>query len=407
MAQNVKALIISVGEKVEPVIASVNQLRPENLCFFVSDQHQGSINQEIIPRMEQPALQWDQITTSDPNDLLICCQVLARKVSKILKRWQVEPSEVVVDYSEGAKPLSTALVLSTVNFSSNYYYLKEGSEPNTPGNQVNPWDELAVGARIEAARFFNRGGFYQAADLFGTIEKRVSGRNKPFYKALVNLSLGYAHGDGFNYRQAWNKLQEARKALEMAALFGGPPGLKGLVAALKSNLLFLEKIAMGSQEIKQELFLDLIANAQRQAQFGQKYEDAVVRLYRAMEVLAQVALSKKGIRAVAADSSKFPDSIREELVQKYTSPLDNKIKIGALGGFQLLKALGDERGKLFDKQWNGLKSLLEARHNSVLGHGFLSIPRERYQQLLDSILKISESRNEQIPRFLHLDLSVE
>lgn len=407
MAQNVKALIISVGERVEPVIAALNRLRPESLCFFVSEQHQNSINQEIIPKMEQSALQWDQITSSDPDDLLHCCKVLSGKVSKILRRWEVRPSEVVVDYSQGAKSLSTALVLSTVNFASNFYYSKGEAESSPPGNLVNLWDELAVAARIEAARFFNRGAFHSAADCFGIIENRVGGGNKPFYKALVNLSLGFSHWDGFDYRQAWNKLQEAKKALEMAALFGGPPGLNALLAALKNNLLFLEKIAMGSQEIKQELFLDLLGNAQRQAQFGQKYEDAVVRLYRAMEVLAQVALSKKGIRTAAADSSRLPDAIREDFIKKYTSPLDNKIKIGAIGAYQLLKALGDERGKLFDKQWNGLKSLLEARHNSVLGHGFLSIPRERYQQLFDSILKIAECRIEQIPRFPHLDLSAE
>ena len=63
----------------------------------------------------------------------------------------------------------------------------------------------------------------------------------------------------------WESLKAAVKALDMASVFGGPPGLSGLVPQLKGNLGFLEKLVMDPNEIKAGLAGDLLANAKRRA----------------------------------------------------------------------------------------------------------------------------------------------
>ena len=264
-------------------------------------------------------------------------------------------------------------------------------------------DELSVNARHEAAITFNRGRYQQAALLFQRIEKRVSGGSKPLYKALVDLSEGYALWDAFDYKGGWNKLQSARKALEMAALFGGPSGISGLMSGLKENILFLEKIVMGRQEVKAEIFLDLLANARRRAELEQRYEDATERLYRAIEVLAQVRLSEKGFNTNDIDTVRLPASLREEFTRRYTSRIDGKIKVGLEAAYGLLLELGDELGLAFNKHWNSLKVLFEARNLSILAHGFAPIKPERYQQLWEMALKISDTRPERLPQFPRME----
>jgi CRISPR-associated protein (TIGR02710 family) len=412
---SVKAVLISVGGDLAPTIFSINRLRPEALCFFVAEARQREIDREMIPKIEQPPRQWDQIVTPDPEDLVQCCRALLREMPGLISRWGIEPSQLAIDYSGGTKTMAVALALCAAEVSSSFHGVvskeeaKGGTEVSVSGEaraiyQGNPWDELAASGRREAAAVFNQARYHEAADLFRKIEKRVSGGTKPLYKSLADLSEGYALWDAFDYREGWNRLQSAKKGLEMSALFGGPPGLKEVVARLKENLSFLEKLVMGTKEIKPELFLDLLSNAQRRAQTEKKFEEATGRLLRALEVLGQVRLAERGFQFDRIDSDRLPASLKTEFLQKYTNPLDGRIKLDLLGDYRLLKEVGDPLGIAFDQQWDALKIPLEARERSILGHGFTPMPVDRYQQLWKLVLKISGTPPEKGPQFPKIEL---
>ncbi|NKE72009.1 TIGR02710 family CRISPR-associated CARF protein [Candidatus Manganitrophus noduliformans] len=407
---SVKALLVSVGGDLASTIFAINRLRPEALCFFVAEAEQGEIDREIIPQIEQPPRQWDQIVTPDSEDLLQCCRVLLREIPGLLSRWGVEPSQLTIDTSGGTKTMAAALALCAVDAASSFHAVvskaqaKGGTETAVRGEarvlyQGNPWDELAANGRRDAAAVFNQARYREAADLFRKIEKRVSGGSKPLYKSLADFSEGYAFWDAFDYREGWNRLQSAKKGLEMSALFGGPPGLKDVVAKLKENLSFLEKLVMGTKEIKPELFLDLLANAQRRAHTEKKYEEATVRLLRALEVLAQARLAERGFQFDRIDPDPLPASLKTDFIQKYTSPLDGRIKPDLLGDYRLLKEIGDPLGIAFDQQWSTFKIPLEARERSILGHGFTPMPPDRYQHLWELALKISGTLPEKMLHF--------
>lgn len=412
---SVKALLVSVGGDLAPTIFVINRLRPEALCFFVAEAKRGEIDREIIPKIEQPPRQWDQIVTPDPEDLQQCCRLLLRDLPGLVSRWGIEPSQLIIDYSGGTKTMAAALALCAAELSSSFHVVvskeqaKGGTEAAVGGEaravyQGNPWDELAASGRREAAAAFNQARYREAADLFRKIEKRVSGGSKPLYKSLADFSEGYAFWDAFDYREGWNRFQSAKKGLEMAALFGGPPGLKDVVARLKENLSFLEKLVMGTKEIKPELFLDLLANSQRRAHTDKKYEEATVRLLRALEVLAQARLAERGFQFDRIDLDPLPASLKTDFIQKYTSPLDGRIKLDLLGDYRLLKEIGDPLGIAFDQQWRTFKIPLEARERSILGHGFTPMPPDRYQQLWELVLKISGTSPEKGPQFPKMGL---
>ena len=134
--------------------------------------------------------------------------------------------------------------------------------------QGNPWDEAAEDARRESCDLFNRGAFVAAALRFRLLEARVSGGQKPLYHALADLAEGYGLWERFEYRPAWDKLKTSLKALDMASVWGGPPGLKGVLPAVKSNATFLEKLVLDPQEVKEAVALDLLAHARRRDNSG-------------------------------------------------------------------------------------------------------------------------------------------
>lgn len=391
--QPVKVLLVCVGERPEAAAERVNRLRPEGLCFFAAERDKGLIDGRVLPKIQQPPRQWDQILTPDGDDLDACCRALAGRLSGLMAQWEAEPSQVVVDVSGGGRTMACALALCAAEHASRY--VVAGGED---AKEVNLWDALAGRALKEAAADFNRGRYGQAAAGFAGIGRKVSGGAKPLYKALAGLAEGYALWDAFDYRAARGRLQESKKALEMAALFGGPPGMKGLLSAVGENLAFLEKIVMGAQGPKAELFLDLLAGARRRAKLERRYDDAAVRLFRALGVLAQVRLDRRGIRMTAADPEKIPESLRGSLRGRGEGP-DGKVRLSLPDALRVLSALGEDPDGAFEKHAEGLKVLLEAREQGVLAQGFEPIKPEWYERCWELALKISGTEAKALPRF--------
>lgn len=391
-----RALLISIGKSPEPAIYSINELKPECLCFFASEETRNIINDVILPQLQERPVWMAEIITEDANDLLACYRAITNKWTELQKNWRLEPGDWVIDYTGGTRPMVAALVLSTIDYSSGYRYVS-GTEQKL--HQLNPWDELAVQDRHDAAVLFGRARYSQAADIFRGVTKRVSGGQKQLYKVLGDIAEGYGLWDSFQHKQAWEKLKPSLKSLEMATLFGGPPGLKTLNVKLKENLGVLEKLALAMHGIRQEHFLDIMSNARRRADLENKYDDAVARLYRALEANAQIMLASHGINSSDVKQEQVPSDIRDEFVQKYMDNTDSRIKLPLLAAYTLLDKTGDPAAKVFFDNLPQIKLLLDSRNKSILAHGFEPVKRERYEELFKLVCRISSISEDSIPRF--------
>ncbi|MDD5434970.1 MAG: TIGR02710 family CRISPR-associated CARF protein [Nitrospira sp.] len=410
-----RALLISIGGSPETAIYSINELKPDCLCFFASEETRPVVNDVILPQLKDRPAWMAEIITEDANDLLTCYRAITDKWTELQKNWRLEPGDWVVDYTGGTKPMVAAIVLATIDYSSGYRYIsradrtKEGAGIVIDGTEqilhhLNPWDELAVKERHEAAVLFARGRYAQAADIFRGLTQRVSGGEKQLYKVLGEIAEGYGLWDNFQHKQAWEKLKPSHKSLEMATLFGGPQGLKALFARLKENLTLLEKLAIGIPGIRKEHFLDLMSNARRRASLENKYDDALARLYRATEAYGQISLASHGIDSSDVKKEQIPSDVRDEFVQKYTDVIDNRIKLPLFAAYTLLQKTGDNAGKVFFDNLPQIKLLLDSRNKSILAHGFEPVKRERYEELYKLLLKISNLQEDSIPKFPDITL---
>jgi CRISPR-associated protein (TIGR02710 family) len=401
--QNIKALLIALEQNAQEAVFIINHYRPEYLLFFGSDRARSLIEQTIQPQIQQMPKRWDYIVTPDAASFPECYRAIAKQLHELLRTWQIQPGELVVDYTDGTQSMVMAIALASMDHCTRFIFAKSGETPTLI--ESNPWDQKAADESKQAAYQFNQGRYALSRMIFSRLQERVSGGSKPLYKAFSDLADGYDLWDGFKHQKALEKLKGAKKALELSSVFGGPAGIKPILAAVGDNLLFLEKVMMAQRHPDRTIFLDLLANAQRRAQLYHHYEEGMVRLYRALEVLAQIELEKKyGINPQDVRLEQIPENVREDFRRCLTSELDGKIKLTLYAAYQLLKAIGNPLGQSFFSLWPQIKLVLDVRHHSILAHGFEPIAPERYKELWDLILKLSETRPEALPRFPQLDL---
>ena len=418
MAQNqpVKALVITLTGHAAAAVYTINRLQPDSLCFVLPEGAKALVESEVQPKIEHLPRRWDWVILPEIGEFVGCYQTLARTLPEMLRTWEVQPGELVVDVTGATSAMAGALTLVTMPMSSRIVSLvpaREGQEDDRVDiagqpfiwTQGNPWDEAASISRREGCELFNRRLFAAAAKLFREVEARVSGGQKPLYRAFGDLADGYDLWERFHYRQAWEKLKTAVKAFEMASLWGGPPGLTSLLPAIKANAGFLEKLVLDPAPVKHMQAHDLLAHAGRRLHGLHDSEAAMVSLVRALEAFAQRQLFKQyQIKTWDVQPEQLPQALQETCRTCWLEDLDGKYKLPLQAQFRVLAGLGDQMGQAFLREWPTMKPLLDAANHAVLGHGFEPVKAERVQQLYDVVVKLSGVGETSLPKFPMLNV---
>jgi CRISPR-associated protein (TIGR02710 family) len=408
--QPIKALLVAITGDATVAVYTINRLKPELLCFFAPESAKPLVESSVQPKIETMPRKWDWIVTPDAARFMPSYQAIVRALPGMMKTWEVQGGELVVDLTSATPAMAAALALAALPFTSRIVSIGQTAGPDDDTITIegqakawlqgNPWDEAAAQSRREACEHFNRGSFTAAATVFRQIEARVSGGQKPMHRAFADVAEGYGFWERFQYRQAWDKLKTAHKALEMASVWGGPAGLKSLLPAIKQNAGFLEKLVLDPGEVKETQALDLLAHARRRAEAEHDYEAAVIALVRALEAFAQVQLFKSyTIKTWDVQPEQLPEALRDTCRTCRLSDLDGKYKLPLHDQFRVLDELGNPAGRAYMSQWPKMKPLLDAANHAVLGHGFEPVKPERFQQLYEIVVKLTNVQDVSLPKF--------
>ncbi len=409
--QPIKALVIAFLDDASSAVYSINRLKPEALCFVLPEASKALVESAIQPNIQQMPRRWDWIVLADTAEFSTTYQPLARSLPDLLQTWEIQPGELVVDLSDATAAMASSLSLVTLPWTSRLIELRPDREglggdrveldsKTLVWTQSNPWDEQVTVSRREGCELFNQGLFDAAVKLFREVELRVSGGQKPLYRAFADLAEGYGLWERFHYRQAWDKLKTAMKAIEMASLWGGPPGLKAVVPPIKANAGFLEKLVLDPAEVKEFVPLDVLAHAHRQLLFRRNPEAAMIALVRALEGFAQVRLHKAHkIKSWDVLPEQLPQALQEICRTCYLEDIDGKYKLPLQAQFRVLAGLGDQLGQAFLREWQKMKPLLDAASHGLLGHGFELVKSERVQQLYDVVVRLTGTAESSLPKF--------
>ncbi|MGH2386822.1 MAG: TIGR02710 family CRISPR-associated CARF protein, partial [Chloroflexota bacterium] len=127
---------------------------------------------------------------------------------------------------------------------------------------------------------------------------------------------------------------------------------------------------------------DLLRNAERRAAQG-RYDDAVARCYRAVELLAQNRLlAVFGIKSNNVDPGLAQEWLREQPERARRIP----IKAGLEEDYAILLSKQDPLGLTFEKHHKSLQEMLRRRNASILAHGTKPIRKEEWPGLYQPVV---------------------
>lgn len=417
-------LVCTVGGSPEPLRKSICHYRPSHIIYVASPETRGLVRSQIEEGLEWRAHDTEICTLDNCQNLLQCVKDMRKQIASSLRKMSLkEDDPLIADITGGTKIMSAALALVMMEYKSRFSYVggsartKGGVGVVEPGaesvcQEDNPWDVLALREVRALARAFNHAQFADAMSIAQELANKMNegSASQKFYGAIAGMVNGYMLWDSFAHDKAHNLLRQANERLIPFAKDGEP--MSGLLRGLEMdverlNLLRQDAAALRDNAVQhgvqqgRHYLLDLLGNAKRCADAG-RYDDAVARLYSAIEKCAKAALwARYGIDNGHVTQEQLPASLRDE----WRPLIDEKgvARVGLERSYQLLEALGDPLGKAFVKQGEGLKKTLQSRNQSLLAHGYVPIGRDKYEKLMTAALEFLKTDLSSLPTFLRID----
>lgn len=410
-------LICTVGGSPEPIVVSLKHWNPARVRFVASREARSLITEEVVPNAQAEGFaldpgRYDVLELPDSQDFSACVEALW-PLNAVIAEWlgRGDDFAVVVDFTGGTKCMTAALALVARRWRCTFSYVggtertKDGLGVVVAGKESvlhrhNPWDALGLQALEDFVPLFDRYAFAAAAELADRTKRYVdSPRLKTQFTALEMLAKGYDAWDRFDHKAAIENLCKnlAKHENDLLAVFPGEPGDR-LVQTVRAHGQYLQHL-VGEPPPSKGRVIDLPANGRRRKAEG-RFDDAVARLYRAIEALAQIALHKDH----QIDTKNVPvESIPEPLRARFHAMGNGTVSLGLQQAYDLLDALGHPVGRRFKEL--GLhteKSPLVSRNQSILAHGWVRVSDDAFDQLWKNALTLAETKEDQLPEFPRL-----
>jgi len=372
-----RALVISIGTGTRPSEEAIDSLAGA-IAFSILSSHPDKVFfvatkesvKDTLPRILQKASlrDYETIEVKDPDNIREIYEELRPRLLEIRSQY----TSVVVDYTSGTKAMTGALVILGSLFevdTLSYVAGKRAGGVVVRGTEelqtVKPYFVTCDKRIMDATRFFDECRFDTTLAIFEDAERiTANGEILNRVAPLKSAAFAYSAWDKFSHAEAFEFLKTIQDC------------------RFDRNKRFLGML-LHADEKEPYVIADLINNAKRRGDVEKKYDDAVGRLYRVIELMAQYRLKKM----YKVDSSNVnPEDIPPKLREEWKIPTaGEKLRIGLERAWELLAAKGDELGEAFLKD-EELKDLLSKRNLSILAHGLVPVSKEAYVQLMNKVL---------------------
>lgn len=407
-------LICTVGGSPEPIVAALKQWRPVRVRFVHTPGTKGNVA-EIVPKAREEGVdldagRYDLLELPDEQDFTSCVEHL-RGLTDEVRAWAArgDDCQVVVDITGGTKCMTAAMAIQASHWPCLFSYVggkertKDGVGIVVSGSEIvrhaqNPWDALGHQAVDDFVVLFDQYAYLAAANVAAGTMRRVSRPDrKRELSSLEQLAKALDAWDRFDHTTSRNLLENVSKSANDLRAALGPTRGDRVLAGAAQLVTHLGQLGQ-TQAPSRHHVLDLLANAKRRKDEG-RFDDAVARLYRAIEAIAQVAL-KEG-HGVASTEKVPLEMVPESLISLWAArENDGVVALGLQDAYALLAALGDPVGQKFqDAGLSGTKSPLVARNRSILAHGFERVTDAVFDKLWASTLSLAVVDEASLPCF--------
>lgn len=430
-----RLLVCTLGGSPGPIVASIGYWKPDFIIFIVSPETKGEIdrikstvkekiNREIMPH------EYDISCVLDAQSFRDCVETIRTEVEKGINEWRNKSKdyEVIVDFTGGTRCMTAALAIVSQRWDCRFSYVG-GTERNKEGVGIvvdgketvlhcpNPYDSLGFMSIDKFVFYFDNLAFASASSEAKDALKKVSDKNtKNLFMALNELAKAYSAWDKFQHKDALTALGQLSNYESCWRVYF-PERKDEIIKGIEANRKFLGSLVGEKEKPSLNLLKDLLANALRRKE-EKSFDDAVARLYRFTEALAQLRLKEGyGINSTKnIPLDKLPHKLQKLLENKSENGF---VTLGLQQAYLLLYELGDEVGRKFEQMgWlnTALKgdtrgdkssslSPLEGRNSSILAHGFDAVTNKTFESLWNGVIELAKVAGIDIntlPRFIKL-----
>lgn len=387
------ALIVSVGtgtrkdvDIARPLVKLVRQIDPDFVAFLVSAESEH-VAHAVVAETDMSADSWQVLHVPDVDDIEVAFRVALAAIRTARDRGYAL-HQISIDFTSGTKAMSAGVAMAGViaGCGSLRYIagtrqqgvVRDGTERflSLQPTAILAYRELEL-ARALLLRLQFRGAVERCEAVNPAL---LDDHGQAVLRSLDHLARAYDAWDKFNHRRFRGEYGEADTALHELAPFRLADGIPRRVLAIAE--------AIKADQLTEDLLADLYANAERRRWEG-KFDDAVARLYRLVEMLAQRELRRYGIETGAMDLARLPADVAETYA-KQRDPSDGKVKIGLRDSYQILTALGSPLASAFDGAAK-LGDDLSTRNRSILAHGVTPIDGAVAERLRDAVRALARS----------------
>lgn len=394
MARKKTALLMPVGTGVggtdeatdslaHGILYSIDTYNPDEVIFFGSELSKKTIESLSIQyekEFEENFDFYEFIQIEAIDDFKKYFDAFKAKIEEL------SDYKVIIDYTSGTKTMTMSAAFASMLYGKKLYFISgerkdgvviKGTEKAISQNLYPIYDDLMINKIKE---LFNINRFEAGKTLLEDITKA----QKETYSNLFNA---YYYFDNVDYEtsQTYFKFKDFIKEW---------PELKPQFQKNAKALSFLNR----NHDLQEYYVLgSLINNARRRADEN-KYDDAIARLYRSLELIAQIKLKKEyNINTSDVDL---------EILKEYNIDLDfisnakGTLKISLDQDYKLLDAFNDDLGKFYIKNNQQVLSSLSTRNNSILAHGLNSQTEKEYNKFRDLVLRFAKVLNPEIKIYI-------
>lgn len=394
-----KILLMTVGTGVGPVDSKsknlahgldvlISNVEPDFTVFVGSEASEKTVHyiKEKYFQTHQEDLKYDFVTIHEVDNFNYIYDKFTEQIIKYQK------DKVVMDYTSGTKTMTMVAALCSMLYNKRLYFVHgerdgegnviPGSEQVISQNLYKAYDKIKID---QIKEYFNTYRYESAQEVLNTVV------NYPKKSSLDKLIEVYGAWDKFDHEIALKSFDEK--------IFKDFPDIN---TDLGMNIESLRNINSDKSVDKCYFILaSLINNAHRRYEEG-RYDDGIARLYRSVELIAQILLKEYNLNPsnlnISLIKEKYPTINTTYYENKITN--DKKIKLGLVDDYKLLKCLNNKVGIYFMDNYKVYQNFLSNRNKSILAHGLENKTKKDYEDFEEFVILLSKKVKEDIERFL-------
>lgn len=379
--------------------STINKIYPNQVVFFASDKSKRTIEYiEELFRLEGDEFILDEdyhiVPIEAIDDFNSCFEAFESKI------WDFDylkdgDYKIIMDYTSGTKTMSAAMACCGLFYSKDL--ISVGGDRSR--------GEVSAGTEL-----INYQNLYKIYDKFALMRTRYNFNAKRFMacidildyivdlnihkESLLHLCKSYYAWDNMDFESAYEHLKKVdTNQFEFIEI----------EKELKNNLKALGTIVNSRSENLKNCYIlaSLINNAIGKAE-EYKYDDAIARLYRALELSAQIKLTSYNIKSSDVDISVLlENNVSQDFIEELEKTReDEKIRIGLVKDYLLLNELNDDLGKYYVENDKKIRNITIKRNNSILAHGLESKSKEDFDEFLKVVIDVARKLDKDMNKFL-------